>query len=62
MHATVAVRGCGQLAAILNQVLQVGRQATAWHEPDARNVRTLRQLILAVLVKRSPGSLFWPKP
>ena len=53
MKATVALRGRGQLAAILNQVLQVARQAIAWHEPDARNMRTLRQLILAVLVKRS---------
>ncbi|MCL5962120.1 MAG: hypothetical protein M1358_22860 [Chloroflexi bacterium] len=53
MQATVALRGRGQLAAILNQVLQVARQAIAWHEPDARNMRTFRQLILAVLVKRS---------
>ena len=53
MKATVALRGRGQLAVVLTQILQFVRQATAWHEPDARNMRTLRQFILAVLVKRS---------
>lgn len=53
MKATVALRGRSQLAVALAQVLQFVRQTAAWREPDARNIRTLRQFILAVLVKRS---------
>lgn len=53
MKATVALRWRGQLAIVLTQILQFARQTAAWHEPDARNMCTLRQFILAVLVKRS---------
>jgi hypothetical protein len=53
MKATVALRGRGQLALVLTQILQFVRQAATWHEPDARNMHTFRQFILAVLMKRS---------
>jgi len=53
MKATVALRGRGLLAAILTEILQFARQAPAWREPDARNMRTFQQFLLAVLVKRS---------
>lgn len=53
MKATVALRGRGLLAVVLTQILQFARQAPAWREPDARNMRTFRQFVLALLVKRS---------
>src|SRR5207247_8759840 len=43
----------GRLAALLNRVLQAARRRAHWREPDARNLRTWRQLLLGVVVTRS---------
>lgn len=53
MQRTVALRERGRFAALLNSVLQTARRRTSWHEPDARNLRSWRQLVLGVLVTRS---------
>lgn len=53
MQATVALRERGRFAALLNSVLQAARRRARWCEPDARNLRTWRQLVLGVLVTRS---------
>lgn len=53
MQDAVALRDRGRLAAILNRTLQVAGQAATGPQPDVRNMRTLRQLILGLLVKRS---------
>ena len=53
MQDTVALRDRARLAAILNRTLQVAGQTAARPQPDVRNMRTLRQLILGLLVKRS---------
>src|SRR5881398_2326109 len=53
MQGTVALRERGRLAALLNSILRVARRQPRWQEPDARNLRTWRQLVLGVLVQRS---------
>jgi hypothetical protein len=53
MQGTVALRERGRLATLLNSVLQAARRRAQWHEPDARNLRTWRHLLLGVLVTRS---------
>jgi Transposase DDE domain len=53
MQATVALRERGRLAALLRQLWHTAGQQPGWREPDRRNTRTWRQLVLAVLVKRS---------
>src|SRR6266702_662912 len=53
MQAPVALRERGRFAALLNSVLQAARRRTQWREPDARNLRTWRQVLLGVLVTRS---------
>jgi hypothetical protein len=53
MQRTVALRERGRLAALLNSVLQAARRRTQWREPDARNLRTWRQLLVGVVVTRS---------
>jgi hypothetical protein len=41
------------MAALLNRILDGARGRRGWREPDARNGRTWRQLVLGVLVARS---------
>lgn len=53
MQGTAALRGRGRLAALLNSVLQAARRRRGWREPDPRNLRSWRQLLLGVLVTRS---------
>jgi Transposase DDE domain len=53
MQDTVALRGRDRLAALLTSVLQAARRRRGWREPDARNLRSWRQLVLGVLVARS---------
>src|SRR5207248_1749395 len=53
MQRTVALRARGRLAALLNSILRAARRRGTWQEPDARNLRTWRQLVLGVLVQRS---------
>ena len=53
MQGTVALRERGRLAAPLNSILREARRRASWPEPDVRNLRTWRQLVLAVLVQRS---------
>jgi Transposase DDE domain len=53
MQATVALRERGRFAALLNSILCAARRRARWSEPDARNLRTWRHLVLAVLVQRS---------
>src|SRR5919197_5181593 len=53
MRRTVALRERGRLAALLNSILRAARRRGTWQEPDARNLRTWRQLVLGVLVTRS---------
>src|SRR5438477_1043034 len=53
MQRTVALRERGRLAALLNSILREARRRAAWQEPDARNLRTWRQVVLGVLVQRS---------
>jgi hypothetical protein len=52
-QVSVALRERGRLAALLQQLWHVARQQPGWGEPDRRNTRTWRQLVLAVLVARS---------
>ena len=53
MKKTVALRSRRRMAALLNGLLQEARQQQGWREPDKRNLRTLRQLVLGVLVASS---------
>ncbi len=53
MQGTVALRERGRFAALLTSILRAARRRASWSEPDARNVRTWRQLVLGVLVARS---------
>src|SRR5215210_3575571 len=53
MQGTVALRERGKFAALLNSILRAARRRAGWQEPDARNLRTWRQLVLGVLVTRS---------
>jgi|SRR6266536_766444 len=53
MQRTVALRERGRFAALLNSILRAARRRAGWPEPDARNLRTWRQLVLGVLVQRS---------
>jgi hypothetical protein len=53
MQATVALRERGRVAALLGQLWHAAGQRPGWREPDRRNTRTWRQLVLAVLVKRT---------
>jgi hypothetical protein len=53
MQGTVALRERGRLAVLLNSVLREARRRAGWQEPDARNLRTWRQVVLGVLVQRS---------
>ena len=53
MQRTVALRERGRFAALLNSILRAARRRATWSEPDARNLRTWRQLVLGVLVHRS---------
>ena len=53
MQGTVALRERGRLAALLNSVLRAARRRRGWREPDPRNLRSWRQLLLGVLVTRS---------
>jgi hypothetical protein len=52
-QVSVALRERGRLAALLSQLWHAARQQPGWREPDRRNTRTWRQLVLAVLVTRS---------
>jgi len=53
MQRTVALRERGRFAALLNSILRAARRRATWSEPDARNLRTWRQLMLGVLVRRT---------
>ena len=53
MQGTVALRERGRLAALLHRILGQARRGAGWREPDGRNLRTARQLVLGVLVGRS---------
>lgn len=53
MQRSVALRERGRLAVLLNRILTQARRAKDWHEPDQRNLRTWRQLLLGILVQRS---------
>lgn len=53
MQRSVALRERGQLAVLLNRILHQARQSKDWHEPDQRNLRTWRQLVLGILVART---------
>jgi hypothetical protein len=53
MQRSVALRERGQLAVLLNRILHQARQSEEWHEPDQRNLRTWRQLVLGILVART---------
>src|SRR5437870_2613452 len=53
MQRTVALRERGRLAALLNSILREARRRAQWQEPDRRNFRTWRQLVLGVLAKRT---------
>jgi hypothetical protein len=53
MLAPIALRQRGQFAQLLNHILHRARQLPAWREPNIRNLRTWRQLLLAILVCRS---------
>ena len=52
-HAPVALRERGRLAALFRTIAHQARQQPGWHEPDRRNLRTWRQLVLGVVVARS---------
>ena len=50
---TVALRSRSRMAVLLNSLLQEARQHQGWREPDKRNVRTFKRLVLGVLVASS---------
>ena len=49
----VALRERGRLATLFHTVLHQARRQPGWQEPDRRNLRTWRQLVLGVLVAHS---------
>lgn len=53
MHRPVALRQRHQVAALLTTILHTARHSPSWHEPDRRNLRLWRLLLLALLVQRS---------
>lgn len=53
MQGTVALRERGRFAALLTSSLRAARRRPTWSEPDHRNPRTWRQVVLGVLVTRS---------
>jgi hypothetical protein len=53
MRKPVALRERGRLAALLDQVWHDARRRWGRREPDRRNARTWRQLLLGVMVGRS---------
>jgi Transposase DDE domain len=53
MQRTVALRERGRVAALLDSILRAARRRGGWEEPDRRNLRTWRHLVLGVLVQRS---------
>ena len=53
MRKTVALRERGRLAALLSELWHAARRQRGWRDPDRRNTRTWRALLLAVLVARS---------
>jgi hypothetical protein len=53
MNQSVALRERGRLSVLLSSILQHARKHPSWHEPDQRNLRTWRQLLLAILLRRS---------
>ncbi len=52
-HTPVALRERGRLAALFSTVLYQARCRPDWREPDRRNTRTWRQLVLGILVAHS---------
>ena len=52
-HGPVALRERGRLAALLHCLLHQARQQPGWHEPDRRNTRTWRQVVLGVVAAHS---------
>lgn len=52
-QVSVALRERGRLAALLSQLWHAASRQPNWREPDRRNTRVWRQLVLAVLVARS---------
>ena len=62
MRPTVALGQRTRLAALLSTALTGARALPAWREPDPRSLRTLRQLVLAVLVARSTRLLALARP
>src|SRR4051794_6013912 len=53
MKQSVALRERGRIAGLLSSILRQARTDPSWHEPDHRNLRTWRQLLLAILLQRS---------
>jgi hypothetical protein len=53
MKPSVALRERGRIPVLLSSLLQQARTQPAWLEPDHRNLRTWRQLLLAILLQRS---------
>ena len=52
-QVSVALRERGRLAALLSELWQMAGRQPGWREPDRRNARTWRQIVLAVLVSRT---------
>jgi len=53
MQQPVALRGRAKFSALFKRIIQTARQQVGWQEPDARNLRSLAEVVLAILVKRS---------
>lgn len=53
MVAPVALRQRGQFARLLNSILHHARQQSDWQEPDVRNLRLWRSMLLAIVLRRS---------
>jgi hypothetical protein len=53
MTQSVALRERGRLSVLLSSILHQARSHPSWLEPDHRNLRTWRQLLLAILLQRS---------
>ncbi len=62
MHRPVALRQRHQFATLLTPILHTARHSPSWREPDRRNLRLWRHLLLAVLVHRSTRLLDLAKP
>ena len=52
-QGSVALRERSRLAALVHCVLRQARRQAGWQEPDRRNLRTWRQLVLGLVVARS---------